>query len=300
MAEERLIDDDLNKDKKYRIRKNADGEDELYIDDSVQEEFEEFEAVSFDVPEFAEGDGELTPEQIAAAEAEKRAHAERLRGALSVNIEKAQAKLAEQDFKGAYEYAEAALQIDPSCGEAWAIKLQSLTKNFNDFEQMEDCIQTAKNVEQFCTDNQKSELADLSAPLENEIHRLEEQAAEMHVEVESKKSERREVFLQDRKKSVKWFSITGVPFVVCLVVAIAFASIMFARKDGTNLIITIVFAALAVIFLIATFFTSHKMWDAMKKLSLNEKNSSTALGREYEELLVEIKKYNTVLNSFKK
>ena len=35
MAEERLIDDD--KDKKYKIRKNADGEDELYIDDTEEE-----------------------------------------------------------------------------------------------------------------------------------------------------------------------------------------------------------------------------------------------------------------------
>ena len=34
MAEERLIDDD--KDKKYKIRKNADGEDELYIDDTEE------------------------------------------------------------------------------------------------------------------------------------------------------------------------------------------------------------------------------------------------------------------------
>ena len=32
MAEERLIDDD--KDKKYKIGKNADGEDEFYIDDT--------------------------------------------------------------------------------------------------------------------------------------------------------------------------------------------------------------------------------------------------------------------------
>ena len=41
MAEERLIDED--KDRKYKIRKNADGEDELVIDAEadVEEEFEE-------------------------------------------------------------------------------------------------------------------------------------------------------------------------------------------------------------------------------------------------------------------
>ena len=36
MAEERLIDDD--KDRKYRIRKNENGEEELVIIDDVEEE----------------------------------------------------------------------------------------------------------------------------------------------------------------------------------------------------------------------------------------------------------------------
>lgn len=300
MAEERLIDDDLNKDKKYRIRKNADGEDELYIDDSVQEEPEEFEAISFDVPEFSEGEGELTPEQIAAAEQEKRERAARLRGALSVNLEKAQARLVEENFEGALESAEAALQIDPASGLAWSLKLKSLTKNLTDFERLDDCVEIVDNITNFCNDEQKAELADLSSPLENKIFELEEQAAAMHVEVEDKKAERRAVFLEDRKKSIKWFSITGVPFIVCLIIAIAFASVMFARKDGVYLIVTIAFAALAAIFFIASLFTSHKMWDAMKKVSLNEKNSSTQLGRDYENLLSEIKKHNTVLHSFKK
>ena len=300
MAEERLIDDDLNKDKKYRIRKNADGEDELYIDDSVQEEPEDFEAVSLDVPEFSEGDGELTPEQIAAAEQEKKARAERIKSALSVNLEKAQAKLAEEDFEGALASTEAALQIDPTSGLALAVKLKALTKNFTDFERLDDCIETASNITNFCSDEQKSELTEHASPLESRIFKLEEQAAALHVQVEEKKAERRVVFLEDRKKSVMWFSITGIPFIVCLIVAIAFASVMFARKDGLNMIVTIVFAALSAICFIATLFTSHKMWEAMKKVSLNEKNNSTQIGRDYEKMLSEIKKLNTVLTSFKK
>ena len=299
MAEERLIDDDLNKDKKYRIRKNADGEDELYIDDSVQEEIEEFEAVSFDVPEFAEGEDELTPEQRAIAEQEKKSRAERIRGALSVNLEKSQGKLLDEDFDGALESAEAAIQIDPTSGAAWSLKLKSLTKNFTDFERIDDCMEAASNIAQFCSHNQKSELSEQASPLESKIMQLEEQAAVLHVEVEEKKSERREKFLEDRKKSVKWFCLTGVPFVAFLIVAIAFASIMFARKDGVNIVVTIVFAALAAIFFIATLFTSHRMWEAMKKLSLNEKNKSTQLGRDYEKLLSDIKKLNTVLHYFK-
>ena len=82
MAEERLIDDD--KDKKYKIRKNADGEDELYIDDTEEETVQE--EVNFLVPEAEEDDEEaavMTPEQLAArerakAEAEEKAKRKRM------------------------------------------------------------------------------------------------------------------------------------------------------------------------------------------------------------------------------
>ncbi len=69
MAEERLIDDD--KDRKYKIRKNADGEDELVVDDAPEEET--VEEVGFEVPEL-DGDEEaavMTPEQLAAREKAK-------------------------------------------------------------------------------------------------------------------------------------------------------------------------------------------------------------------------------------
>ena len=298
MAEERLIDDDLNKHRKYKIRKNADGEDELYIDDTVEEE-EDLEAVSFDVPEFSEGDEELTPEQIAAAEQEKKERAERIRGALSVNIEKAQAKVAEADFDGALADIEKALQIDPSSGTVWALKLRAVTKNFTDVGQLDDCVDAADGVAKFCTDEQKKELEEISAPLEKKVMRLEEQAAALHVEVEEKKSERRVVFAENKRKYLKWFTATALPFIAFLILAIAFASVMFANKYGVNLILTIVFASLALVFFIATLVTTHKLWDAMKKVSLNEKNSSTEIGRNYEKQLAEIKKLNSILNSFK-
>lgn len=301
MAEERLIDDDLNKDKKYKIRKNADGEDELYIDDSVQEEPANLEAVTFNVPEFSDGDGELTPEQMAAVEQEKRERAERIKGALSVNLEKAQAKLAEKDFEAALQSVEAALQVDPTSGAAWSLKLKILTKSFTCFERVDECVDASASITTRCSDEQKAELSEMSAPLENRIMRLEEQAAALHVEVEQKKSERRKVFLANRKKSVMWFSITCLPFIVSFVLALVFFSTLpdLVNVQGVNLILTIVFAGLAVLFLIATVFTARKMWSDMKKLSLNEKNSSTQLGRDYEKMRSDIEKLNTVLHSFK-
>ena len=67
MAEERLIDDD--KDKKYRIKINADGEEELVINEDAEEQTENVEEVAFEAPEQEDNDEEaavLTPEQYAA------------------------------------------------------------------------------------------------------------------------------------------------------------------------------------------------------------------------------------------
>lgn len=301
MAEERLIDDDLNKDKKYRIRKNADGEDELFIDESVEEESEE--TIGFDVPEFGYDDEEaavMTPEQLAAREQAKREEEERRKRAFDLKMGKAREKYAAREFESALYELNAAAELNPGDGELAMLKMLTLSRNFTDYTQVEQCGAIADDVKNYCSEEQKDKLLQLSEPLKNKIYALEESAAAMHVEVEAKKAERREVFLADRKRSVLWFSLTAIPFLVCLIVAAAFASVMFARQDGVYLYLTIVFAALAAIFLVATLFTAHKMWEAMKKLSLNSKNSSTKLGREYEATLADIEKLNTVYNSFKK
>lgn len=296
MAEERMIDDDLNKDKKYRIRKNADGEDELYIDDSVEETFEDLPAVAFDMPE---ENGEITPEREVIESEEGDYVPEQISNACFEAVERAKKCIEEEDYISALKNIEEAQNSDPYDGAAWALKLTAVTRNFSEFSNVDDLVNIAEDVSKYCSDEYKAELAEKSAPLEGRIIELEERAASMHVEVEKKKTERRELFLSDRKRAVLWFSVTALPFIICLVVALAFTSVMFARQDGVNLIIMIVFASLAALFFIASLFTGRKLWAAMKKLSLNEKNSSTKLGREYESTLAEAEKLNTVLHSFK-
>ncbi len=294
MAEERMIDDDLNKDKKYRIRKNADGEEELIIDDGADEAFELPQTPEFSVPE-TEDEQTESPGQTESNEYPYEVTASEC----SVLVDKARACMEEGDLEAALKNLDEAQNYDPYYGGAWALRLELLTKNLTDFEDAENLEEVAKNVSSYCTDGQKAALAQNSQVLEQKIIALEEQAAALHVEVEQKKSERREVFLADRKRTLIWFSATAVPFLVCLVVALAFTSVMFARQDGLNIIIMIVFAALAALFFIASLVTGHKLWAAMKKVSLNEKNSSTKIGREYEQTLAEAKKLNTVLHSFK-
>ncbi len=56
MAEERLIDAD--KDKKYRIKINADGEEELVVDEGVEPVEEVVQEVLFEVEEISEDNEE--------------------------------------------------------------------------------------------------------------------------------------------------------------------------------------------------------------------------------------------------
>ena len=128
MAEERLIDDD--KDKKYKIRKNAEGVDELYIDGEPEEE------LTFEIPEFETDDEEaavMTPEQLAARE-KMREDEERRRVEKIANlIQKAERALEEGDYDSArYHLAEAA-ETDGKNGEIRFLQLKALTQNFTDF-----------------------------------------------------------------------------------------------------------------------------------------------------------------------
>ena len=99
MAEERLIDED--KDRKYKIRKNADGEDELVIDAEADVE-EEFEEVEFEVTESDFDDEEaavMTPEQLAAREkAREEAEAKRVEE-LNSHISRAQSLVDEENLR---------------------------------------------------------------------------------------------------------------------------------------------------------------------------------------------------------
>lgn len=288
------MDDGLGKNKKYVIRKNADGEEELvYVADAEEDLTAEAEEEDKGGVAEAENKAEAAEERV-----EKKPVAERKIKAVEDGLAAAAEYLQAGDFENAEKAVTAALNADPQCGEGYVLKMRVLTKDFTDFTRGEECLKTAQYVINFCTHEQRAELKELAAPLKELTERQEEHAAALHVEVEQKKAERRELFVQKRKKWTLAFGLTLLPFVVCLIFAVAFGSVMYARKDGLNIIITIVFAALAALFFIATAFTAHKMWDAMKKVSLNEKNSSTALGREYEELKSQISQLNDIYNSF--
>lgn len=296
MAEERLIDDDLDKNKKYRIRKNADGEDELVIDETAEDISAGYEVVE---PAFDDEDAAvLTPEQLAEREAERKRAREAARMNAAQSLESARAKLAAGDREGALEDLAAAEQYDPQNGDVYVLKVRALSADFTDMSRLDECVETAQFFKNFGNNEQRESLRLISSPLVEYTERREEEAAVLHVEVEKGKAQRRELFSADRKKWVLAFGLTVVPMIVCLIVALSFGAVIFTRRDNLNLIICIVFAALAAVLFLASLFTSHKMWAAMKRCSLNEKNSSTKLGREYEQVKAEVEKLHTLHDFF--
>lgn len=297
MAEERLIDDD--KDRKYRIRKNADGEDELYI---VSSDDEKEDDAAYLVPELEEDDEEaavLTPEELAEREREREEAEAARQKAIADYTVKAGEFFAIGDFDGAAYAAEQALGLNAEDGALNCLRLRAVTKDFNDFSRADDCAKAANGVKNYASDEQKAELCELSAEAEKRMHALASEVETLTKENDEKKSERRKFFLEKRKKALIFNAVTAIPFAACLFVALYFASVMFANLDYTNQIITFVFAGLAGVLFIATLFALRNLVKCQRNLSMNEKNSSTKLGRELEEKKAECALIEKVIASFK-
>lgn len=295
MAEERLIDDD--KDRKYKIRVNEDGEEELIIVGDEEEEPEEELAEEFIVPEVDEDDEEaavMTPEQLAAREKARQEENERRARFVGEQKRLADDAFAEEDFDGAAYYLSRALEEDGENGELCALKFRALSRNLTDFTRLDECVEAAEAVGDYCSVEQRKALLDDCGSLSDQIARTRDEVDRLSAENEQKRAERRTVFVRRRKSAAKFFLCTALPFVLFLALAIGFSTVMFADQRGTYLIITVAFAVLAAIAFIATLITGHKLWAAQRNIALNAKNSSTKLGRKLEETQKRLKSLSDI------
>ncbi len=294
MAEERLIDNDEDKDRKYKIRVNEDGEEELIIIGEGEAEEEKAENVydNFEVPELDSDDEEaavLTPEQLAERERVRRAEEERRERQVTEYLERAQGYLDEKDFDNALYVLSLAEEVNAKIGDVALLKFRALTKNLTDYTNLEDCLSCARLVRDNCTEEQRNGILSEAKSLENLIAVTRDDADSLDEQNEQKRNERKLVFAERRKKAAKNFLITALPFIVFLGCAIGFSTVMFSKQDGLYLYLTIGFAAFALIFFIASLVTVHKLWEAQRNFSLNGKNSSTKLGRQYEDAVYRLK-----------
>ena len=271
MAEERLIDDD--KDKKYRIRINENGEEELVI---IEDDEEEEVLPEYDVVTAAEE--ELTEEQLEKKTAERREAALKKAEALKAT---AQEKIAEGDFESAQYALTQASELTEYDGELYYLQLKAYSRGMTNFLDLQKCVDAAEGVREYTGIEQKQELLSLSAPLKARIAEFDAKRASLSEENERGKEERRETFLKGRKSALTVFACTAVPFVALFVLAIVFASMMFADLSGIYIILTIVFAVLAAVSLFVMVFTFNRFLSANRKVKLNEMDTSTKIGREF-------------------
>lgn len=298
MAEERLIDDD--KDRKYKIRKNADGEDELVIDDTPDDE-EESDIPVFNIPVYVEDDEDaavLTPEQLAERDRKKREEETARAQKLGAAMEKAKGQLDEGDFESALYTLNKVQDIADGNGEYYCLKLKTLSRNFTDFVSLDACAEAADCVRDYASEEQKAGLKELASEYVKKLGELEETTKKLYDENESKKDERREVFEARKAKAARNYYLTALPFVVLLVLTIVFSTLMFSAENGTFLILTIVFAAFTLIMLVVTLFTARKLLDARRTLRWNENDNSTKLGREYLQINNEYELIKRIISCF--
>ena len=299
MAEERLIDDD--KDRKYKIVKNADGEDELVLDDPPAEEEPE-EELGFEVPELDSDDEEaaiMTPEQLAARE-KMREEAEAVKQEKLKKIaEHALSLLEEKKYDDAgYVLAEAdELGED---GEIYALKLRTATRDFTDFTNAEEGGEAVNGVKKFTAKESVEKFAHILPTLKVKSEELKKEAEALDSENEEKKSERRVVFKSKRNKSVVLFVATVVPLIAFAVLAIYYGTHLTTVKDGANIPLFITFVSLAGVFFIGAVIAAKFLWKNANNLKLNEKNSATKLGRKLEEKKAELSLVESIAEIFVK
>ncbi len=106
-------------------------------------------------------------------------------------------------------------------------------------------------------------------------------------------------FISDRNKALVVFCLTFAATLIFAGLAIYFATIIHAVRDNRNLIITIVFAAVAVIGLICSVFAARRLITTSRRVRLNKRNTATKLGRELLSEQAKLKSFVAVYNALK-
>lgn len=286
MAEERLIDDDLDKNKKYKFRINENGKEELVIEDSGEEsEGDDVSAYNvFEVAEEDEDDEEaavMTPEQLAIKREREAAEAEKRAAYVAECVRNAREDIDGGKFATALEYLEKAAETDPERAEVYYLNMSAYTKKFTDFTKIEKAAESAESFSRYS----KGEFLEEAQPA---FPLLKERIAALKAEVEEKsaandkaKSVRAERFNRDRRTAIIFISVCAVLFAALLTCAIVFANKIMSVAGGskTYTILTCVFGALAFVCVIFFIVAARKLYAALRRVRKNKRDSATAAGR---------------------
>lgn len=301
MAEERLIDAD--KDKKYRIKVNENGEEELVVEEGETDgEGQAYEEVMFAAPEETDEVDEngLTPEQLE----EKRRREEEERAERQKKVEEylksAKSESLLYRYATALEYVEKAEELDGENGEAQALKLIAYTRNFTDYSQIVPAAECVDKLAAYASDERKAELfKDAQPSLESEITKLRATVSAMNKENEEKKAERAVRFTRDRNIAVGIFCALAAVLIVFAALAGYYSTLIYTVPTNKYLIVTCVMGGAAVLELIATAFAARRLNITCRRVRLNKRNTTTQLGRDLLAEQAKLKAFVAVYSALK-
>ncbi len=301
MAEERLIDDD--KDKKYRFRINENGEEELVIDEGAEEEqTPPATEAELELPQeaFPEEEDLMTEEQLAAKrELEEKERAERARRVEEL-LSSARADVSRGGYATALEYLERAEEIDEENGEIYALRMTAYTRSFTDYSLINKAAESAEGVASYTSRERKDEmLLKSKTALEDNIAQLRKTVAALDKENEEKKAERAVKFVKDRNVALAVLFAVLVALGAFVGCAAYFALIIYTVQTGLYLVLTIVFGALAFVAFIALAFAARRLNITARRVRLNNRNTSTELGRTMLLKQEELRSFLAVYNALK-
>ena len=275
-----MRDDDLEKRAKYRIRLNADGEEELYYDEDADGGEAEFE-----IPEFLEDDEEaaiMTPEQLAEREEARRREAERRKAENAALIAKVRKLLADGDYAGATSVLDSLYDVGAAFGEAAVLKLRAVTNDLNDFSSSE-ISSLAEDIQKNASEDEKKELGGNVVRLKKEMVSLKEKEIDLNEKNETGKGERRAIFLKKRAQTGYTLGAIIILFLISLSFSGYFTSIMHSVNSLKYVQIVMVLLIVSGVLFIAMLVAAKFFWKYAWLVKLNEKNSTTQLGRDYED-----------------
>lgn len=282
MAEERLIDTD--KDRKYRIKVNADGEEELVVEEGEEQGETVIEEVMFAAPDeevLPESEEGLTPEQLAEKrEREEREAAER-KARVDELLEKAKSEISLYRFATALEIIEKAEALDGENGEAQALKLEAYTRKFTDYSQIASAAASVEKLKAYTPEERKQQLCTAAAPsMEEGIAKLRATVSAMNRENEEKKAERAVRFVRDRNIAIIAFCALFAVFATFTALSVYFATLIRTVPTNKYLVMSLVFGGIALISLIVTAFAARFLNITCRRVRLNKRNTTTQLGRD--------------------
>lgn len=283
MAEERLIDDNTDKDKnrKYRIVLGEDGSEELEYNEEYDEEYEEYEDDFSDEEEDGEDAEEDEEHGGARSLAAKQQSEAKLQSARQL-FEKAQRLYAAGENEYALATLDSAAKECSAFTPIYPLMAEILTQGFTDISAAEDCADCIEKCRKYCTAEERAQLKQKLAPIvkaerDNQFTRNEELGREN----EQAKAERRKPLEVKFRAARRNFLFAAVPFLVFFIAGLALSSVMYADKSGVYYVLTIVFLCLSGAALVAGVVLGKLLADAWRACTFNERNSSSALGRSY-------------------